>query len=60
MVKIIIYDVSGKEIERLVNDELMAGTYKVDFEGNTLSSGVYYYRLQANGYVETRRMILLK
>lgn len=58
--KLIIYDVTGREIQTLVNQELIAGTYKVDFQGNSLSSGVYFYRLQTNDFIQTRKMVLLK
>ena len=59
-VKITIYDATGKEIDKIVNFELNAGTYKVNWNGNDFSSGVYYYQLTTDLYKTTRRMILLK
>lgn len=67
-VSIRVYDMLGKEVELLVNENKMPGSYIIPFNGNNLPSGVYFYRLTAkaeNGnnskdYVETRKMILLK
>ncbi|MFO7446478.1 MAG: YCF48-related protein [Ignavibacteriaceae bacterium] len=55
-----IYDVLGREIITLVNDEKPAGSYEVKFDGSMLSSGVYFYRLEAGGYVDTKKLLLLK
>ncbi len=56
-----VYDITGKKIIDLVNQKQNAGTYQVDFSGNGLSSGVYFYRLVTDGYViDTKKMILLK
>ena len=55
-----VYDVRGKEVATLVNSVLSAGTYKYDFEGSNLSSGVYFYKLEADGFVDTKRMYLVK
>jgi hypothetical protein len=55
-----IFDVLGKEIDTLVNEEKPAGKYKVEFDGNGLPSGVYFYQLQAGSFVETKKMILLR
>ena len=55
-----VYDILGKEIETLVNEKLNPGTYEVTFNASQYPSGVYFYRLQAGGYNETKRMILLK
>ena len=59
-VSIKIYDVLGREIETLVNEERPGGTYKIQFNGSDLSSGIYYYRMQAGSFVETKKLILLK
>jgi len=60
-VKLIIYDMLGREITRLVNDELKtAGKYTMEFNGVNLASGVYFYRLEANKFVQTKRMVLIK
>ena len=55
-----VYDVLGREIATLVNDKLEAGTYSATFETSGLASGIYFYRLTAGKYVETKRMILAK
>ncbi|HJY64946.1 MAG TPA: T9SS type A sorting domain-containing protein, partial [Ignavibacteria bacterium] len=55
-----VYDVTGKEIETLVNQILNAGNYKVSFNGQNLTSGIYFYRLQTNEFAETKKMILIK
>lgn len=59
-VKITIFDIAGKEISVLYNDVLQAGTYKVDFSASNLSNGVYFYRLTADNFTETKKMILIK
>jgi hypothetical protein len=55
-----VYDVSGKEIETPVNEELRAGSYQVDFDGSNLSSGIYFYKLIADSYIVTKKMVLIK
>ncbi|MCX6168687.1 MAG: T9SS type A sorting domain-containing protein [Ignavibacteriales bacterium] len=58
--KLKIYDSCGKEITTLVNEEKPAGTYSVKFDGNSLSSGVYFYRLQTSHFSQTMKLLLLK
>ncbi len=55
-----IYDILGNEVSILVNEEQAAGNYEVKFDGSNLSSGIYYYRIQAANFVNTRKLILLK
>jgi hypothetical protein len=55
-----IYDVLGREIATLVNEEKPAGKYEVEFNGSALTSGIYFYRIQAGNYTETRKMVLLR
>jgi len=55
-----IYDVLGREIATLVNEEKPTGNYEVEFDGSKLSSGIYFYRLQAGSFVETKKMVLIK
>jgi hypothetical protein len=55
-----VYDVLGNEIAALVNEEKTAGSYEVDFNAKSLTSGVYFYRLQAGSFVETKKMVLLR
>ncbi|GBD86948.1 hypothetical protein BMS3Abin03_00873 [bacterium BMS3Abin03] len=59
-VTIKVFDVLGNEVATLINEEKPVGTYEVVFEAAGLSSGIYYYRLQAGNYIETKEMILLK
>jgi hypothetical protein len=55
-----IYDVLGNEVATLVNEVQSAGKYEVTFDAHRLSSGVYFYKLQIQNIVETRKMILLR
>jgi len=55
-----IFNVLGSEIETLVNEEKSIGTYEINWNAVNLPSGVYFYRLQAGDFVQTRKMILLK
>jgi photosystem II stability/assembly factor-like uncharacterized protein len=55
-----IYDILGKEVSVLVNEEKPAGSYNIVFNANALSSGVYFYRLQAGSYSETKKLSLIK
>jgi hypothetical protein len=55
-----VYDVLGKEVAILVNEELTSGYYSVSFDASGLSSGVYYYSLKADNYYSTNKMLLLK
>lgn len=55
-----IYDVVGSEIIKLIDNELEAGKHEVNFNANGLSSGVYFYRLEANDFCFFRKMILIK
>ena len=59
-VTIKVYDVLGNEIETLVNEEKIAGSYDVDFDGNGLASGIYYYRITTGNFSQTKKMILIK
>jgi hypothetical protein len=59
-VKLIVYDVLGNEIETLVREEKPAGTYEVTWYTVNLPSGVYFYRLNAENFIETKKMLLLK
>ncbi len=55
-----VYDVLGNEIAKLVNEEKPIGSYKVGFNASSLPSGIYFYRLQAGSFIESKKMILLK
>lgn len=55
-----IYGILGNEVITLVNEKKNSGSYKVEFNGTNLPSGVYYYKLESENFVETKKMILLK
>lgn len=59
-VKMVVYDITGKEITYLVKKQLNAGIYKVDFDGTNLSSGVYFCRIYADEFTDVKKMVLLK
>ncbi len=58
--KLVVLDILGREVSTLVNEQLKPGTYEVDFDGSKFSSGVYFYKLVAGDFVETKKMILVK
>lgn len=58
--KIVVYDISGKETETLVNENFREGVYETDFNGSKYSSGVYFYKLITKDFTETKKMILIK
>ncbi|MDY0083504.1 MAG: T9SS type A sorting domain-containing protein, partial [Ignavibacteriaceae bacterium] len=60
IVSLKVYDLLGTEIATLVQEEKNRGVYSVDFEGFGMSSGVYFYRLQADEFVQTKKMLYLK
>ena len=60
LVSLKIYDITGREIETLVNEALQPGTYEVTFDGSKLTSGVYFYQLTSGNYKETKKLLLLK
>ena len=55
-----IYDILGREIKTLVNEIRQDGNYSVDFNASEFSSGVYFYRIQANDFTDVKRMLLVK
>jgi len=59
-VHLVVYDILGREVATLVNRQMLPETYEVDFDGTNFPSGVYFYKLSAGNFVETRKMILLK
>jgi hypothetical protein len=59
-VRLIIYDILGREVAVLVNEQLRAGTYEVDFDGANYPSGAYFYKLTTADFSDSRRMMLIK
>ncbi len=55
-----VFDILGKEVSTLVNEELAEGTYQTTFNADNLTSGVYFYRLKSGSYMQTKSMILMK
>jgi hypothetical protein len=55
-----VYDIKGRQVSVLVNEDLSPGKYKMNFDGNNLPSGIYFYELSAGEFKETKRMVMLK
>jgi serine protease len=60
MVTLKIYDILGKEVASLVNEQKEKGKYEVNFNGENLASGIYFYELRSGSYVQSKKMILLR
>ena len=60
IVKIKVYDLLGKEVKTIVNEYMQPGTYNVSFDAEGLSSGVYFYRMEASNFTSTKKCVLLK
>ena len=59
-VKLIVYNLLGREIATLINEEKSAGTYEVEFNAANLPSGIYFYKLKSGNYISTKKMILIR
>ena len=55
-----VFDILGKEVMTLVNERQDAGNHEIEFNGSSLSSGVYFYRLEAGEFTDVKRMVLIK
>ena len=55
-----VYDVLGREVATLVNEKLKSGEYEISFDGRNFASGIYFYRLQAGTFVQTKKLMLVK
>jgi hypothetical protein len=55
-----VFNILGQEVATLVNQQQKAGTYNVSFNASEISSGIYFYSLKANGFTNTKKMILVK
>ena len=55
-----VYDILGKEVATLINENRAAGSYNVDWNASFYPSGVYFYKLEAKDFTETKRMLLIK
>jgi hypothetical protein len=55
-----VYDIMGRELATLVNEQLLPGTYSVDWNASAFPSGIYFYKIISGDYTETKRMIFIK
>jgi hypothetical protein len=55
-----VYNIAGQKIQTLLNEKMVAGNHQVDFNAENLSSGVYFYRIEAGEFVDVKKMILIK
>ena len=55
-----VFDVLGKEVKTLISEIKPTGFYEVEFDGSDLASGIYFYKLEAGNFFQTKRMILLR
>ena len=60
MVRFGVYDMLGREVSVLVNESRVAGVHEVKFDAGGLSSGVYLYKLKAEEYVQSKKMLVVK
>jgi len=55
-----VFDITGREVASLINEIKTQGVYSIDFNGAEFASGVYFYKIEASGFIDTKRMILVK
>jgi hypothetical protein len=60
IVSLKVFDILGNEVLTLVNEQKPAGSYEVEFDASSLTSGVYFYQLKSGNLVQTKKMVLLK
>jgi len=60
LVSLKVFDVLGKEVATLINDVKPAGSYEVQFDASNLPSGIYFYKLSAGTFTETKKMVLIR
>ncbi|HJY63560.1 MAG TPA: SBBP repeat-containing protein [Ignavibacteria bacterium] len=58
--EVTVYDVSGKVVSVLVDENLRAGTYEIEFDAKNLATGVYFFKIEAANFVDTKKMMLVK
>ncbi len=59
-VKLVIYDALGRQVATLVSEKISPGSYEVEFDGSNFTTGVYFYRIKAEGFSQTKKMFLIK
>ncbi|RPI12457.1 MAG: T9SS C-terminal target domain-containing protein, partial [Ignavibacteriae bacterium] len=60
IVKLMVYDLIGREVATLVNGTKQAGYYEAHFDASNLASGAYFYRIEAGDFVDVKKMVLIK
>lgn len=55
-----VYDILGRGVSTLLNKELQAGKYSIDWDATNSPSGVYFYKIETNGFTDTKKMMLVK
>ncbi|MBK7630757.1 MAG: T9SS type A sorting domain-containing protein [Ignavibacteriales bacterium] len=60
LVTLKVYNLLGEEVATLLNNEQAAGVYEANFDASRLSSGIYFYTLEAKNFTSTKKMVLLK
>ena len=60
LVKLVVYDIIGREVVTLVNEVKQPGNYSVSFDASNLASGVYFYRMAAGDFTDVKKMVLIK
>jgi photosystem II stability/assembly factor-like uncharacterized protein len=60
VIKIVVYDISGRALETLVNESLSAGSYKINWNASGYASGIYFYKISADNFSQSHKMILVK
>ena len=59
-VSLVVYNLRGEEVADLINDNIPAGNHQVKWDASNVPSGIYFYRIQAGDFIQTRKMLLLK
>jgi len=58
--ELIVYDIAGREVAKLINGKYEAGYYEIEFDASSLASGIYFYKLTAGKNSDIKRMVLVK
>ncbi|HMT11867.1 MAG TPA: T9SS type A sorting domain-containing protein, partial [Ignavibacteria bacterium] len=60
LTSLVVYDLLGREVKTLINQNLQPGKYSVSFDGGNLASGVYLYRLESGSFTDIKKMLMIK
>lgn len=60
LVKLVVYDILGREVKTLVNEMKQPGNYEIKFDGQNYASGVYFYKIEAGDFTAVKKMVLVK